>query len=158
MSFLDADRDALMLSRNKTAFVTFDGARAEAFLYERAEGRLAALDGFPMTGPKKPDVERPPGRSFQSFSNARSATETRSDPEKLVERAFVAGVAEALATLRTRKAFDALVVAAAPRALGYWRETVSADLAAAVRKELAKDYAGQGEKALVAVVEEAMLG
>ena len=154
----DADKDATMPHRSKTAFVTFDGARAEAFLYERAEGRLAPLEGFPMAGPKKPDVERPPGRSFQSFSQARSAVDTRSDPEKLVERAFVAGVAEALAALRARKAFGSLVVAAAPRALGFWRETAPPDLAAAVRKELAKDYAGQGEKALVAVVEEAMLG
>ncbi|MEX0645969.1 MAG: host attachment protein, partial [Parvularculaceae bacterium] len=95
---------------------------------------------------------------FQSIDGRRSATERQSDPEKLLEKKFVAEVARKLEALKAKGAFDRLVVAAAPRALGYWRDAAGKNLAAAVKKELASDYAHLDETALLPLVEEAFWG
>lgn len=147
-----------MLSKPRTAFATFDGAQARAFLYERADQKLTLLPGFPMDGARKPEFSDKPGRVFQSFSDKRSAAEPASDPEKLLERQFVASVAAQLETLRSQKAFSRLIVAAGPRALGYWRAVAPKELAAAVTTELAADHVGTDEKTLLPIVEEAFFG
>lgn len=144
-----------MLRKPKTAFATFDGAAARAFLYERAEKRLTALPGFPMTGKKKPEFSDRKGRLFSSADDRRSAAEPPSDPEKLLEREFVAEVARKLEDLKARKTFDRLIVAAGPRALGFWREIAAKELAASVKIELASDYAHLDETALLPLVENA---
>ncbi len=147
-----------MLRKPKTAFATFDGAAARAYLYERGKKRLTPLPGFPMAGQKKPEFSDKRARVFQSFSDQRSAAEPQTDPEKELERQFVAGVAKKLEGLKAKSAFDRLIVAASPRALGYWRETAGKALAAVVKKELASDYAHLDEAALLPLVEEAFWG
>lgn len=147
-----------MRMRSKTAFATFDGAAAQAFLYERADKRLRPLPGFPMSGPKKPEFSYQPGRMFSPSDGRRSSAEPPSDHEKLIERDFVADVAKRLDGLREKKAFDKLIVAAGPRALGFWRDVAPSALAAIVDKELASDYATMDSNALLAHVEKAFLG
>lgn len=142
----------------RTAFATFDGAEARAYLYHRGEQRLVTLPGFPMSGQKKPDFESDRGRLFNSVDDRRSAAEPPSDPEKLIEKDFVCEVARRLDGLRGKEAFDKLIVAAAPRALGYWRETAPKDLAASVTSELANDYAHFDEQSLLPIVEKAFWG
>lgn len=144
-----------MQGRRNTAFATFDGASAEAYFYERAEKRLAPLDGFPMNGARKPEFDDKRGRVFNSADDRRSAAEPPSDPEKLIEREFVSSVAERLAALRSAGAFERLVVAATPRALGYWRDVAPKDLAGVVSAELPRAYVGENGKALLGVVEDA---
>ena len=145
------------MPHRKTAFATFDGAAARAFLYHRAEGRLEPLPGFPMEGPKKPDFQSQQGRVFNSADNRRSAAEPPSDPEKEIEQSFVAEVAARLDGLREKGAFDSLIVAAPPRPLGYWRVAAPKPLAEAVRSELAHDYAHLDAPALLPLVEKAFL-
>lgn len=144
-----------MASKPNTAFVTFDGASAKAFLYERAEKKLTQLDGFPMSGAKKPDFADKQGRVFQSASERRSGAEPSSDPEKLLERDFVSEVAEQLDKLRAVGAFAHLIVAAGPRALGYWRDVAPKSIADVVKKELTGDYSSTDRQALLDVVEKA---
>jgi hypothetical protein len=140
------------------AFATFNGAAAQAFIYERSSKRLAPLAGFPMSGPKKPEFSYPPGRMFNSADNRRSAAEPPSDHEKLIERDFVSDVAQRLDKLRARKAFDRLIVAAGPTALGFWRDVAPAPLSAVVDKELDSDYATMDQQALLPLVEKAFRG
>jgi len=147
-----------MLRKPKTAFATFDGAAARAYLYERAAKRLTLLPGFPMTGQKKPEFSDQQGRMFSSADDRRSAAEPPSDPEQLIERRFVADVAKKLEVLKAKKAFDRLIVAAGPRALGYWRETAPKELAASVKREVVSDYAHLDETALLPLVENAFWG
>jgi protein required for attachment to host cells len=144
-----------MLRSRRTAFATFDGATAAAYLYERANKKLTPLDGFPMSGAKKPEFQSKPGRVFQSFSERRSAAEPPSDPEKELERRFVAEVAAKLDALRVQNAFERIIVAAGPRALGYWRDVAPKELSAVVTKELASDYSNTDPQALVQIVENA---
>ena len=141
-----------------TAFATFNGASAVAFIYERAAKRLTPLAGFPLEGDRKPAFDDDRGRVFKSFSARRSAAEPPTDPEKELERGFVDTVAKRLEGLRAAGAFDRLIVAATPRALGYWRDVATASLAAAVRREVAGDYVKSDEATLLKVVEEAFLG
>lgn len=142
----------------KTAFATFDGASAQAFIYERADRKLTPLPGFPMSGRKKPEFSYDKGRTFNSADDRRSGQEPPSDHEKLIEREFVQAVARRLEALREKKSFDRLIVAAGPRALGYWREIVPAGLSAIVDKELDSDYATMDPNALPPLVEKAFLG
>lgn len=142
----------------KTAFATFNGAAAQAFLYERGDKRLTPLSGFPMAGRKKPEFSYQPGRMFATADNRRSAAEPPSDHEKLIERDFVSDVAARLDKLRAEKAFDRLIVAAGPTALGFWRDVVSAPLSAVVDKELDSDYATMDPNALLPHVEKAFRG
>lgn len=144
--------------KSKTAFATFDGAAARAFVYERAEKRLAPLPGFPMEGDRKPEFDDKRPRSFQSAGAGRSAIEPQTDPEKHLERRFVCDVAAQLEALRGKKLFDRLIVSAGPRALGYWRETAPKQLAAIVKTELAADHVRTDDAALVSVVEESFFG
>ena len=147
-----------MPTKHKFAFATFDGAAAQAFLVERADRRLTPLAGFPMAGEKKPEFSDQPGRAFSSADQRRSAAEPRSDHEKLIEREFVQKVAARLEELRSQKEFEKLIVAAGPRALGYWRDVAPAALSGVVAKELASDYATMDQNALMPHVERALEG
>jgi protein required for attachment to host cells len=147
-----------MPTGRRLAFAAFDGASAQAFLYERAERRLAPLPGFPKAGAKKPQFSDSAPRSFQSEGAARSAIDPKTDPERELETRFVGDVADALEALRIQKAFSTLVVAAPPRALGAWRERAPGALRALVKVEIAKNYAGRDAKDLPALIEDAMLG
>ena len=138
-----------------TALVTFNGAGARAFIYDRTGPKLTALAGFPMAGDRKPELEDRPGRVFQSFSARRSATEPASDPEQQLEREFVTSVAGQLSRLADERAFDHLIVAATPRALGYWREVAAKSLTSAVRAELTADHVNSDDKTLLKFAEHA---
>jgi protein required for attachment to host cells len=145
-----------MPARQKTAFATFDGAEAHAYLYERAAKRLTALPGFPLSGDRKLQFRDQRPREFSSGGSQRNAIEPQTDPEKNMERAFVAEVAKQLEALRTQKAFGALVVSAAPRALGYWRDVAPSSLREATTKELNGDYSNTPQAELVAIIEKAL--
>lgn len=80
-----------------------------------------------------------PGRSFESADQSRHAMEPPSDPKQMAETAFVKGLVELLDEKHREGAFDRLVMAAAPRALGDIRKALPKGLAGAVHGELAKD-------------------
>lgn len=146
-----------MTTRNATtAFATFNGAGARAFLYERAAQKLTPLAGFPMEGDHKPEFRDGRGRMFKSFSVRRSAAEPPTDPEKELERQFVGTVASQLNALKDRGVFEQLIVAATPRALGFWRDIAPKALAALVRTELAADHVNSDDKTLLKTVEDAL--
>jgi protein required for attachment to host cells len=145
-----------MPAKPKTAFATFDGAKAHAYVYERAEKRLTALPGFPLSGDRKLRFRDQRPREFSSAGSQRNTIEPQTDPEKNMERAFVAEIAKQLETLRTQRAFGALVVSAAPRALGYWREVAPAPLREATAKELNGVYGNTPQAELVAIIEKAL--
>lgn len=80
-----------------------------------------------------------PGRSFASAGSARSAMEYSSDPVAVRERRFVENVAEELEKHLQKGAFDRLIVAAAPTALGDLRPAFSKALKETIVGELPKD-------------------
>ncbi|MBK8083720.1 MAG: host attachment protein [Devosia sp.] len=80
-----------------------------------------------------------PGRSFSSVGHGRSAMEPSSDPVAVRERRFVEHLAIVLAGKLAEGAFDRLIVAAAPTALGDLRPALSKPLREVIVLELPKD-------------------
>ncbi|MDB5541482.1 MAG: hypothetical protein JWQ89_3209 [Devosia sp.] len=81
-----------------------------------------------------------PGRSISSMgSGGRSAMEYSSDPVAVRERRFVENVAEQLERKHQQHAFDRLIVAAAPTALGDLRPAFSKGVRDCIVAELPKD-------------------
>lgn len=80
-----------------------------------------------------------PGRSFASSSQGRSAMQPPTDPADKRETDFVIGLAKMLDKKLQDKAFDRLIIAAAPRAMGDLRKALTPQLQAVVTAELDKD-------------------
>ena len=79
------------------------------------------------------------GRSYSSVGPGRSAIEAHSDPHRELKKQFAHQLADALADGLQRKAYDRLVIVAAPSALGDLRAALSDQVRAKVTGELAKD-------------------
>ncbi|MNL27888.1 Protein required for attachment to host cell [compost metagenome] len=80
-----------------------------------------------------------PGRSFSSVGPGRSAMEPKTDPADHREAEFVRSVAGILDEKAKSGAFDRLVIAAAPIALGNLRKAMSEHVKKTVVAELNKD-------------------
>lgn len=80
-----------------------------------------------------------PGRGFSSVGGKRSAMEPRTDPVEHREAEFCRSMAEMLDKSRQHGAFDRLVIAAAPIALGNIRKALSPAVQKTVIAELDKD-------------------
>ena len=80
-----------------------------------------------------------PGRSHSSVGSGRSAMEPRTDPVEHREAEFLKSVAVMLDRKQQQGAFDRLIIAAAPIALGDIRKAISPAVRKTVVAELNKD-------------------
>lgn len=127
--------------RRKTIWVTtFDGASSRTFRFEGATPRLEEIVGERRDGPHKPHFDERAGRVYSSVGHARSSVEPHSDAEQGLEAAFAASLAEHLASRLAEGAFDELIVAAGPRALGAFRAAAPRALAEKVMREVPGNY------------------
>lgn len=78
--------------------------------------------------------------------------EPRSDPERHLEDAFVASLAKHLTGKLAENAFDELIVAAGPRALGAFRAVAPRALAERVTREVHGNYVNGDEDRLLAAL------
>jgi protein required for attachment to host cells len=133
------------MERTMKAKVTWvliaDGATAKVFEHRPREGFTAVDDLMFEQEPLKAGeiMADRPGRSYSSGSDGRSAIEYSSDPVAVRERRFVERVAEELERKHQQKAFDQLIIAAAPTALGDIRPVLSKELKSTIIAELPKD-------------------
>lgn len=118
-----------------------DGATAKVFEHRPREGFTAVDDLMFEQEPLKAGeiMADKPGRSYSSGSDGRSAMEYSSDPVAVRERRFVERVAQELERKHQEKAFDQLIIAAAPTALGDIRPALSKELKSTIVAELPKD-------------------
>ena len=120
-----------------------DGATAKVFEHSGPGKGLKAIDGlmFEQEPLRASEIMADKqGRSFSSGSAfGRSAMEYSSDPVAVRERRFVESVAEELERKHQQHAFDRLIVAAAPTALGDLRPALSKGLKHTILAELPKD-------------------
>lgn len=119
-----------------------DGATAKVFEHTKPGKGLQTVEGlmFEQTPLKAGEIMADrPGRSFSSVGHGRSAMEPSSDPVAVRERRFVETVAEELERQHQQRAFDQLIVAAAPTALGDLRPALSKGLRDTIVAELPKD-------------------
>ncbi len=125
-----------------TWILVADGAQAKVFEHMGPGKGLRAIDDlmFEQEPLQAQEIMADrPGRSFASAGSARSAMEYSSDPVQVRERRFVENVAEELDKQLQKGAFDRLIIAAAPTALGDLRPALSKGLKDVVMAELPKD-------------------
>jgi len=84
-------------------------------------------------------VSDKPGRSHSSVGHGRSAMEPKTDPVEHRETEFVRGLADMLESAQQRGAYDRLIIAAAPIALGDIRKAISPAVKKTILAELDKD-------------------
>ena len=128
------------MKQAKTWVATFDEAGARIFSFNGVPRRLEELAGEQRTGARKPSFSDRPGRVHASMGERRSGVSPRTDPERRLEKAFVAALAADLETKAKAGAFERLIVAASPRALGAFRAAASKPLMAKVVREIHGDY------------------
>jgi len=125
-----------------TWIVVADGARARAF-ENRGPGKgLVPVGGFNFNEPhlRDRDIEADkPGRAFSSVGHGRSAIEPETDPSDYREAAFAKKLADQLRDRFENGAFDRLILAADPTALGNLRDALTAELDKTIMAELPKD-------------------
>lgn len=84
-------------------------------------------------------VSDKPGRSHSSVGGGRSAMEPRTNPVEHRETEFVKSLAAVLERKQQQGAFDRLVIAAAPIALGDIRKAIAPAVRKTIVAELSKD-------------------
>ncbi len=119
-----------------------DGAQARIFAHNGPAKGLSAVDGLSFSQePLKNQeiVTDRPGRSFSSVGHGRSAMEPQTDPVQHREAEFMRMMAGVLEEKRREGAYDRLIIAAAPTALGDIRPNLSDAVKKTVIAELSKD-------------------
>lgn len=128
--------------RNLTWVVVCDGRKSLIFENAGDAAHLNLVTKETMTTENPPTheqgVERP-GRAFASVGTRRSAV-GQTDWHDEAERAFLRGLAARLDRAVSGNETKAIVLVAAPRAMGMLRAELSPRVDKAIKGEIAKDY------------------
>lgn len=131
-----------MAKRHLTWFVLADGSRA-IFLTKRPEAPgydvVAEYESAEAHVPSHELGGDRPGRAHESATSSRHTIAPRQDMHRARKASFTHDVAEHLNDAGRRGLFNALVVYAAPRALGDLRAALDADTRKRIRAEIPKD-------------------
>lgn len=120
-----------------------DGARARVVENAGVGKGLKEVDGLEFSDAhlRAGDIMADkPGRAFSSAGTGRSAMEPPTDPVDKREADFATGLAEMLKRKLHEGAYDRLIIAAAPQALGDIRKALSPQVQARILTELPKDF------------------
>lgn len=130
------------MKATRTWILIADGARARILQNDGPGKGLHALAGGVFRGEHASThaiMSDRTGRTFSSTGPARSAIEAHSDPHRELKRSFAHRLADALADGWRKRAYDRLIIVAAPSALGDLRAALSQEVRAKVTAEVAKD-------------------
>jgi protein required for attachment to host cells len=136
------------MKQKNTWVATFDEANCRIFSFNGVPQRLEELVEERRSGPHKPEFSDRPGRTHARVGERRSAMAPRTDGERRLETAFVVSLARDLARKAEAGAFDRLIVAATPRALGDFRAAADKGLTAKIVRELDGSYVSSGQTRL----------
>lgn len=128
------------MARKTTWVATFDGAEARVFTKDLETGYLQALENEGLSGPHRPDAEGERTTSYARVGAARSRVEPTTAPEVMLETTFIQKVTDRLADRAQQGAFDRLIVAAGPKALGVFRKHAPEPLKEKIVVEVDKDH------------------
>jgi Protein required for attachment to host cells len=130
------------MKKTVTWILIADGTQARVLEHTGPGKGLAAVKGLDWSIPplqtRDIDADKP-GRGFSSVGAQRSAMEPRTDPAEHREAEFIRSVANELERKAKDGAYDRLVIAAAPIALGHLRKVLSDHVRKTVVAELDKD-------------------
>lgn len=125
-----------------TWILVADGAEARLFVNDGPGKGLAPLSGVNIseTRVRNQELARSrPGRAFHTAGPNRSGLNPRTDPVQQREAEFVQGLAAMLDEKRAAGAFDRLIIAAAPTALGVIRRALSPAVESVLLAEIPKN-------------------
>jgi protein required for attachment to host cells len=126
----------------RTWVLIADGAQARILENDGPGKGLHAVDGCVFHGDHASTheiVSDRTGRTHSSVGPGRSAIEAHSDPHRELKKKFAHQLADVLASRLREKAYDRLVIVAAPSALGDLRAAMSEQVRAKVTGEVTKD-------------------
>ena len=138
--------------------VVLDGANALFLVNEgnALEPNLRVLRRYDAPNPKSHEMGRDhPGRVHESTGQHRSSVEIP-DPHQKAEDSFVTGLAQELEKEAASGAFEHIVIAAPPVALGVLRKAIGPELQRRITKEIAADYTKHTLPAITAAIEKAL--
>jgi len=130
------------MKHNKTWIIVADGARAQVFLNSGPGSGLEPALSQALVADNRPSgdiASDRPGRSFDSAGEGRHAMQPGSDPHKYEQIVFAHDIAKLLGENRTKKAFDQLIIVAAPKMLGALRLALDSATSQLVIGEINKD-------------------
>jgi protein required for attachment to host cells len=130
------------MKKTVTWILIADGTQARVLEHNGPGKGLATVKGLDWSIPplQSQDIDSDrPGRGHSSGGSARSSMEPKTDPAQHREAEFVRSVAHELDRHAKDGAFDRLVIAAAPIALGNLRKVLSDFVKKTVVAELDKD-------------------
>ena len=130
------------MKKTVTWVLIADGAQARVLENTGPGKGLTQVDGLDFAIESKQAQEimaERPGRTFSSVGSARSGIEPKTDPVAYRETQFVKSLANMLDRQQQNGAYDRLIIAAAPIALGDIRKAMSAGVKKTVVAELDKD-------------------
>lgn len=137
-----------------------DGARGMFLVNEGTanDPQLVVLRSFGIDNPPTHEQGRDkPPRAFDSNGTHRSAMEVPDLHQKAEDR-FVAGLMAELETSAASGAFEKIVLAAPPVALGVMRKEIGGALKAKIVKEIAADYVKMPVPDIAKAVQKALEG
>ena len=127
-----------MLQNGTAWMLVADGRRARVLVEQRRGASLEENWSMEIGEEDLYDPQDRPPRSFDSVGPGRHGMERR-DLHEAEEENFLKRVADRIGEAEKQKAFDHLVIAAPPRALGLLRNKLPASAKQRIRGEAAKD-------------------
>jgi protein required for attachment to host cells len=130
-----------MLQHGPVWLLVADGRRARVLIEAKRGDALTEPSDWSMVIGPEDEIEpqdRPP-RSFDRIGDGRHAMDGDRVPHEEAESRFLHRLAARIGTAEKQRAFDHLVIAAPPRALGLLRQHLPTAAMARVRAEVSKD-------------------
>ncbi|MFC3703297.1 host attachment protein [Devosia honganensis] len=130
------------MRKTVTWILIANGTQARMLEHSGPGKGLAQVKGLEWSIPslQSQDIDSDrPGRGFSPSGGRRSAMEPKTDPAERREAEFVRSLASAIEAKAKAGAYDRLVIAAAPIALGNLRKALSEHVKKTIVAELDKD-------------------
>jgi len=130
------------MKNNSVWIVVADGARAQVFVNKGQGAGLKSALPHALIADNRPSgdiaADRP-GRAFDSTGSGRHAMQPSTDPHRHQQKTFAKTIATMLDDQHNKKAFDQLIIVAAPRMLGDLRDALAEPIRQLVFAEIDKD-------------------
>lgn len=143
-----------MINGGVTWVLLADGRRARVLVEAKRGGVMAEQAAWAISEDELSHPQDRPPRSFESAGAHRHAMDGGVDLHEEEEKKFLKRVAGELSQACQARAFDHLVVAAPPRALGHLRNALPDAVRQKIEAETPKDLLSESEEAVRARLKE----
>ena len=129
------------MRQKKTWVIVANGETARLFELPARYAPLVPRDDHVLPAPEINEYADTQGMSHSSVGSSQRRMSPRTGPEDLALEAFARVISEKLSDALKRGEYERLVIAAAPRLMGYLREHLDPAVSASIWLEIDKDFA-----------------